>query len=53
MELVAVKTLDDLGRISIPKEVRQEYGWGKGTAIAIYTNNDTIVLDTCLAENDE
>jgi len=47
MELLAVKTLDDLGRITIPKEVRQEKNWRKGTAIGIYANNDTIILDIC------
>jgi len=47
MELVAVRTLDELGRVIVPKEVRQKKGWGEGTAIEIYINNDTIVLDTC------
>jgi len=46
MELLAVKKIDELGRILIPKEAREAKGWAKGTAISIYVDNDTIILDT-------
>ena len=45
MELLAVRTIDELGRIIIPKEARQGKGWGEGTKIAIYENNDVLVLE--------
>ena len=45
MELAAVRTIDELGRIILPKEARQAKGWGEGTKIAIYSNNDVLVLE--------
>ena len=47
MELQAIGKIDDLGRILLPKELRQEKDWHKGTKVAIYSNNDTIIIDTC------
>ena len=47
MELVTVKKIDELGRVLIPKEAREAKGWDTGTAVAIYIDNDTIVLNTC------
>ena len=46
MELVAERTIDELGRVIVPKEARQAMGWDKGTKIAIYVHNDTLVLET-------
>ena len=46
MELVAVRTIDELGRIIVPKEVRQTKGWCEGTKIAIYTHSDALVLES-------
>jgi len=53
MELLAITKIDDIGRILLPKELRQEKGWHKGTKVAICINNDTIVLDTCPAIYDD
>ena len=52
MELQAITKIDDLGRILLPKELRQEKDWHKGTKIAIYTKNDTIILNTCPLEEE-
>jgi len=45
MELVAVRTIDELGRIIIPKEERQAKGWSEKTKIAIYTHSNALVLE--------
>jgi len=45
MELIAVRTIDELGRIIVPKEARQAKGWDEGTKLAIYSNNDVLVLE--------
>jgi len=44
MEYVAERTIDELGRIIVPAEARQPQGWGKGTKIAVYIHNDTVIL---------
>jgi len=44
MTLVEIKTIDDMGRIIIPKEVRDTKSWEKGTKIAIYINDEIVVL---------
>jgi len=44
MVFVAERTIDELGRIVVPTEARQAKGWGKGTKIAIYIHNGTLVL---------
>ena len=45
MELVAIMTIDELGRIIIPKEVRKAKDWREGTKIAIYTHSKVLVLE--------
>jgi len=45
MEFVAVRTIDELGRIIVPVEARKVQGWDKGTKIAVYINKDTLVLE--------
>ena len=44
MELVEVRTIDDLGRIVVPKKIRDSNHWGKGTEIAVCIHNDLVVL---------
>ena len=46
MELVDIRTIDDLGRLVIPKEIREANNWGEGVKIAIYTHDDTVLLET-------
>ena len=53
MELVAVRTIDELGRIIIPKEERQAKGWCESTKIAIYTHSDALVLEAYKPEQEE
>jgi len=45
MEFAGVRTIDELGRIVIPKEARQALGWGEKTEIEIYTHKDAIALE--------
>jgi len=45
MEFAGVRTIDELGRIVIPKEARQALDWGEKTEIEIFTCKDTIVLE--------
>ena len=52
MELAAVRTIDELGRIIVPKEIRQAKGWSEGSKIAIYTHDDTVVLELCKPEQE-
>ena len=53
MELVAVRTIDELGQIIIPKEERQAKGWHKGTEIAIYTHSNALVLEAHKPEEEQ
>lgn len=39
-----IRRFDDLGRIVIPKEMRQAHGWEEGAPIEIVPNGETIVL---------
>jgi len=49
-----VKTIDDLGRILIPKAVREAMGWEKGTQIAVYVceNGNGVLLRVCGDEDE-
>ena len=44
MELKATRTLDDLGRIVLPKELREELGWQIGSAIDIFSKDGTVSM---------
>ena len=33
MEFVAVRTIDELGRIIVPSEARETQGWDRGTKL--------------------
>jgi len=46
MELVAIRAIDELGRLVIPKEVREVNTWREGTQIAIYIHGSTVLLET-------
>ncbi len=39
-----VRKMDELGRIVIPKEIRDKYGLEEGTEVEIYTQGDKIIL---------
>ena len=36
MEAKYVQTIDELGRIVLPKEFREKHGWCEGRTIAMY-----------------
>ena len=45
METTATRTLDELGRIVIPKEIRAKLGWGERDTFTFhFTENNTITL---------
>ena len=39
-----VRRIDDLGRICLPKELRDTYGMGNGDAVEIFTDNHGIYI---------
>lgn len=41
-----VRRLDDLGRITLPKELRRTFKIKEGDPLEIFTDNDTICLKT-------
>ncbi|MCL2360895.1 MAG: AbrB/MazE/SpoVT family DNA-binding domain-containing protein [Defluviitaleaceae bacterium] len=45
MESVGVRTIDELGRIVLPKEVRQALGWGEKAEIELFIHKDIVVLE--------
>jgi len=47
MEFVVDRAIDELGRIVVPKELRQAKGWKKGDRVAFYICDGVVVLETC------
>lgn len=47
-----VKRLDDLGRITIPKEVRRKVGISEGTPMEIFMSAEGIMLKKYYPENE-
>ncbi|MCL2361433.1 MAG: AbrB/MazE/SpoVT family DNA-binding domain-containing protein [Defluviitaleaceae bacterium] len=45
MENLGTKTIDELSRIILPKEVRQLKGWAIGDRITFYNYNGIIVIE--------
>lgn len=39
-----VRNIDELGRIVVPKEIRQRFGIAKNDPVEIYVENDSIIL---------
>ena len=46
MELLAVRTIDELGRVVLPHEVRERLSWGANDVLAVSLNPEdgTVVL---------
>ena len=44
METCNSRTIDELGRIVLPKELREAVGWAIGDKIDILLNEDTLTL---------
>ncbi|MDD5353437.1 MAG: AbrB/MazE/SpoVT family DNA-binding domain-containing protein [Candidatus Omnitrophica bacterium] len=38
------RPVDELGRVVIPKELRDEYDWGEHDMVEIFTDSDNIIL---------
>ncbi|OJF17252.1 MAG: hypothetical protein A6D91_10445 [Bacillaceae bacterium G1] len=39
-----VRRIDDLGRVVIPKELRDTFGWPPGTPLEVFVDGETVVL---------
>jgi len=39
-----VRRIDELGRVVIPKSIRNVYGWEPGTPLEMFTTDDTVVM---------
>ena len=39
-----VRKLDDLGRVVIPMEIRNTFGWSNKDSLEIFVNEDCIIL---------
>ena len=39
-----VRNIDELGRIVVPKEIRQRFGIAKNDPVEIYVENENIIL---------
>jgi len=44
MNNAKTRTIDDLGRIAIPSELREELGWNHRDEVELYRENDAIVM---------
>jgi len=44
-------TLDGLGRVIIPRELREQQGWNEHDVIEFYCKNDTIVMQKVEADS--
>ena len=44
MVKLKVRTVDELGRVVLPKNFRQSQGWEEGTKIAIYQDQETLII---------
>ena len=45
MEFSAQKTIDELGRVALPSELRQELDWDTGDTVTVYRVSNTIVIE--------
>ena len=45
MERICSRTIDELGRIVLPSELRARYGWGTGDILSLYyVSKGTLML---------
>jgi len=44
MEHAKTQSIDDLGRIVLPSELREELGWNVRDVIELCRENDTVVM---------
>ena len=45
MERLGTHTIDELGRVKLPSEIRSKYGWGeKDTLTMYYVDKNTLML---------
>jgi len=45
MKTLGTRTIDELGRIILPKEIRQSKDWATGDKITFYDYNGIIVIE--------
>jgi AbrB family transcriptional regulator, transcriptional pleiotropic regulator of transition state genes len=39
-----VRRIDDLGRVVIPKELRNKFGWEEGVPVEIFVEGETVMM---------
>ena len=44
MELIRTATVDEVGRIVLPRNIREANGWETGTELDVYDNGDGTVV---------
>jgi len=52
MTTLGTRTIDDLGRIVLPQNLRQSKKWTTGSKIAFYDLNGVIVMEACTQEQE-
>ena len=55
METKYVQTIDELGRVILPKAFREKHGWGEGRVIAMQEADGALLLslDASSEDNNE
>jgi len=51
MESEETRRIDMLGRIAIPRDIREKSGWKKKDVIEFYYENDTIIMRRLVMED--
>ena len=39
-----IRQFDELGRVVIPKDMREQHGWGKGSPVEIIANDEYVII---------
>ena len=52
MKLVTIRKIEKMGRIALPKPLREQLGWMPGTPIKMYVQNHSVIIKEALQEED-
>ena len=52
MEMLENRTIDDLGRVILPREFRQAHGWKEKTVVTIYQDNGTLIIKLATSQEE-
>lgn len=48
-----IRNIDDLGRVTIPKELRQSQGWDKGQPMEMFVEGNKLVMQAYRKEEEK